>query len=64
MFFFKLDFYEMNIVIVFKQTVYDIVYIYTGCPIWIATKINECCDYVFQVRHFSFQIHAESMCTF
>ena len=37
----------------------------TGCPTWIATKVNMCCDYyVFWVRHFSLQIYARNMCTF
>ena len=45
------------------QGIYDYTYD-TGCPTWIATKVNECCDYVFRVRHFSLQIYAGKMCTF
>ena len=37
-------------------------YIYTGCSIWIVTRGNECCDYVFGVRLFSLQIYAGNMC--
>ena len=34
----------------------------TGCSIWIVTKVNEYCDYIFGVRHFSLQIYAANMC--
>ena len=34
---------------------------FTGCPIWIVRKVNECCDYVFGVR---LQIYAGSVCIF
>ena len=34
----------------------------TVCSIWIVTKVNECCDYVFGFRHFSLQIYAANMC--
>ena len=26
--------------------------VFTGCPTWIATKVNKCCDYVFRVTLF------------
>ena len=32
---------------------------HTGCPIWIVTKVNKCCEYVFGVR-----FYAGNMCTF
>ena len=36
----------------------------TGWPTWKLSKVNDCCDYVFWVRHFSLQIYAGYMCTF
>ena len=39
-------------------------FVNTGCLIWIVTKVNEYCGYVFGVRHFSFQIYAGNMCAF
>ena len=40
------------------------IYVPTGCSISIVTNLNECCDYVFGVRHFSLQAYAGNMSTF